>query len=297
MRSFFQKKRGWMMLESAIILSIFFPILLGVFGLVDYMYVQMAAKRLLTNALPEVNIPTIDINTGDQGFFTRPRTDELNLAMQNVASQLHARITSSLGLQPPIDTPNYRLEVGFAYFHIEEQDGHVIDFGNWGTGTSPNGSPNYDAVNAHCFGGLKLPGGFPANANICDEFIASGTPPDYSPQPSIAPIYDIFLAFKNQGTPVANPDSPIATAGFPNPLNGTYRQNYYGPNHEYGPGPSANLNTPNHTTVTRYVRHSVLLGAFFAVDIKYRMSGPILNALKIPTVIKMQQVVAPRVFF
>ncbi len=285
-----QKIKGWMMLESVIILAIFFPILLGVFGLLDYMYVQMAAKRLLTNALPEVSIPTIDINTGDQGFFTRPRVDELNAAVQNVASQLHSRITSSLGLQPATNLSNYRLEVGFAFFHINEQDGHVVDFASWGSSTSPNGNPNYNAVNAHCYGGLQLSGGFPAHANICDLFLA----PTFAPQPNKAPIYDVFLAAKSNGIAAFNSD---ATFGFPNSLSGTYRQNYYGPNHEYGPGPSANLNTSTHNTVTRYVRHSVLLGAYFAVDIKYRMSGPILEALKIPTVIKMQQVVAPRVFF
>jgi len=274
-----KNNQGWMMYETAILLSISLPLILTMFGILDYTYSVMTVRRVVAESFQEINTPTINIGTGDQGFFTRARAGALRSVVDNMSTSMHNKFVSSLGLDPVDDKDLYSLEVGFVYFHIDQITGQVIDLASWGDNTSPTGNGHYKAFYEVCFG---MYGNGPGDDNApCNNNDLDADPL------TLSNLGKKFSEAKNQST-AGTSDAPMWSNAMPTTFLGSRRQAYFGPTHEYA---------STSTTIDPYVRHSVLLGVTAVVDLQSTFGGKLLKAMGLSTQISEKRVATPRQFF
>lgn len=303
---FKRNRSGFALLEIAVTMAVLVPIIFGVVGLVDYVYVTGKVKRVAVNTLPEINIPVLKVaQSGVGDYFSRINSDNLKTAFDNFAPTFRNRVASALGLNPTLHSAFYRAEIGFVGYLIDVRTGAFknlsgSNIGDWSGSVNPpsNWSRNR-AIYARCFGGLIA-----SHVNICPAHVCPsqncnggyGATPYARPAEGISPLYDMFYRLgQNQAT-----DSEFKVLAISNPMKGTYQQGYYGESIElYYPAYTRQdqlMDGLNYTTVN-FLRHTAVFGIHITVDFRYRFTGKIMQLMGLDPVFKLNHLAVPRSLF
>lgn|GEM_PF-5606754 len=301
-----RQKQGFALLEIAVTMAILVPIIFGVIGLVDYVYITGKIKRVAVNTLPEINVPVLKVSQSGVGdYFSRINADNLRTAFDTYALTFRNRLTSTLGLNPTQHSAFYRAEMGFVGYLIDVRTGAFqslsgSNIASWsGSANPPSNWSKNRAIYARCFGGF-----IPSHVNICPPHTCpaqscSGTystAPYAIPAQGISPLYDMFFRLgQNQAS-----DSEFKVLAISNPMRGTYQQGYYGESIElYYPAATRQeqlMDGFNYTTVN-FLRHTAVFGIHITVDFRYRFTGKLMKAMGLNPVFKMNHLAVPRSLF
>ncbi len=285
-------KHGFAVLETAILLSILLPLMLGLLGLADYLYVVGKAKRIVVNALPQIDSPVMGSN--------RVASSVLQVAFSNFAPGLQTQVVTALGINPATQSNFYRLEVGFAGYLIDVRTGNldylqgpVPGLATWCCTPAPGGFTNSKAIYGECFGGLNVLGAPGFAVNACPPFVNTNGPA--MPREGISPLYENFYRLGRQQTPT--PDFPFKVLAIASSKIGTYRQVYNGEPLEYQvPVSTVNQQITDGIDLTthKYLRHTVMFGIHLSVDLRFRFTGKLIEWLGLNPVVKIEHMAAPR---
>jgi hypothetical protein len=298
-----RQKQGFALLEIAVTMAILVPIIFGVIGLVDYVYITGKIKRVAVNTLPEINVPVLKVSQSSVGdYFSRINADNLRAAFDTYALTFRNRLASTLGLNPTQQSAFYRAEIGFVGYLIDVRTGAFqslsgSSIATWSGSVNPpsNWSRNR-AIYAKCFGGFITSHIDICPAHVCPSQNCSVGVGYARPNQGISPLYDMFFRLgQNQAS-----DSEFKVLAISNPMRGTYQQGYYGESIElYYPAYTREeqlMDGLNYTTLN-FLRHTAVFGVHITVDFRYRFTGKLMQAMGLDPVFKMNHLAVPRSLF
>jgi hypothetical protein len=266
--------------------------MLGLLGLADYLYVVGKAKRIVVNALPQIDSPVMGSN--------RVASHILKTQFDSFAPGLNSEVVTALGIDPTTQKNFYRLEVGFAGYLIDVRTGNldylqgpVPGLASWCCGNAPGGFTYGKAVYAQCLGGLNVLGANGFTVDGCPPFVNTNGPA--MPREGISPLYENFFRLGRQQPPTD--DFPFKVMAAVSSKHGTYRQVYNGEPLEYQAPVSTvhqQITDGIDLTTHRYLRHSVMFGIHLSIDLRFRFTGKLIEWLGLNPVVKIDHMAAPR---
>lgn len=264
------------LLETALVIAFILPTLFVAVGFIDYAYCMLSLRNLATESLGNFSEKTLKLTTGDQGFYTYSRTNEVSTFTQNISFELQGKLTSAFQLYHSEDVNRYSVQSAFVFYAVNEMSGEVTAVSNWGDSSSPTGDSHYRAFRKFQNGNLNPPDYNNLSTLFCN--------PEFPVPP--ASLTTTMPCSPSQEADLTGPEGKYLAFAIPSKSKGAFLQANYGPSNAY-----------NGATISNYLRHSVKIGITLTVSIANRPAAGVVAKFGLPATLSVTKIISPRSHF